>query len=93
MDLSGIKSKFARINFDFNTRFPADAHFFAKAFPTCAINFPAYANRFPTYAIQLPDYIKVRHVLNRKKNHISDIYFSSYGHFLVILYRHHPNFR
>ena len=56
MDLSGIKSKFARINFDFNTRFPADAHFFAKAFPTCAINFPAYANRFPTYAILFPDY-------------------------------------
>ena len=39
---------------------------------------------------------KMRNVLNQKKNHesdFSDFYFPSYGHFLVILWRHHPNFR
>ena len=39
---------------------------------------------------------KIQNRLNRKKNQISDFSdfnFSSYGHFLVILCRHHPNFR
>ena len=39
---------------------------------------------------------KMRNVLKRKKNNVSDFsyyYFSSYSHFLVILWRHHPNFR
>ena len=39
---------------------------------------------------------KIRNQLNRKKNQIldfSDFYFSSYEHFLVILWHYHPNFR
>ena len=39
---------------------------------------------------------KIQNRLNRKKNQISDFtdfYFSSYGHFSVILWRHHPKFQ
>ena len=50
----------------------------------------------PLPSVFLRFYWKMRYVMNRKKNHVSDfsdIYFSSYGQFWSFLHPNHPNFR